>query len=169
MRVYDSCTPPAEAASVNSEYSTTMAIIDEEYDLPAFITDTPYVLVIDDDPAILSVVMLLLETEGYAALGFSDSQKVFPFLEYVKSMEKVKGLRLPSVILLDLMMPHVSGYDIAAWLSEREWIAHVPIVIMTANHRIAGASAIPGATDLISKPFQIHVLISALEKYMCSQ
>lgn len=154
---------------MESEYSATTVIIDEEYDLPAFITNTPYVIVVDDDPAILSVVMLLLETEGYAALGFSDSQKVFPFFEYVKSMEKTKGLRFPSVILLDLMMPHVSGYDIAAWLSEHEWTSQIPIVIMTADHRIAGANAIPGATDLLSKPFQIHVLISTLEKYMCSQ
>ena len=74
------------------------------------IPEEPYVLVVDDDQAILSVVMLLLETEGYTSLGFSDSTKVLPFLEELRRT----GQRLPTVLLLDLMMPVISGYDIAA-------------------------------------------------------
>lgn len=126
----------------------------------------PYVLVIDDDPGILSVVLLLLETEGYTAVGFSDSRKVQPFFEYLFTAGKEKGTQLPAVILLDLMMPAISGYDIAAWLSQRTETAALPIVIMTADHRVSDLTNIPGATDLLNKPFHIVSLLSTLEKYL---
>ena len=128
------------------------------------IPEEPYVLIVDDDQAILSVVMLLLETEGYTSLGFSDSQKVLPFLEELHTTEQ----RLPSVILLDLMMPVISGYDIAAFMKEHDWTAQVPIVVMTADHRVAGVHSIPGASDWISKPFRVEVLLSKLGVYLPS-
>jgi CheY-like chemotaxis protein len=122
--------------------------------------DHPYALVIDDDDAILSVVMLLLESEEFAGVGLSDSQKVLPFLRQVDTRH------LPSVILLDLMMPIVSGYDIAAQLAQDNRLSRIPIVVMTADNRVRGASAVPGATDWISKPFQINTLLSKLENYL---
>lgn len=147
--------------------SAKETIIDDETcvfsDIPIH---CPYVLVVDDDPGILSVVLLLLETEGYPTLGLSDSHKVQPFFEYLATTGKEKGIQLPSVVLLDLMMPMVSGYDIAAWLSQRDETATLPIVIMTADHRVSDIQTIPGATDLLSKPFQILSLLSKLEKYV---
>jgi CheY-like chemotaxis protein len=132
-------------------------------DVPA---NCPYVLVVDDDPGILSVVLLLLETEGYTAIGFSDSRRVQPFFEYLFTTGKEKGVRLPAVILLDLMMPVISGYDITMWLSQQNETATLPIVIMTADHRVSDIENVPGATDLLSKPFQIMSLLSKLEKYL---
>lgn len=132
------------------------------------IPEEPYVLVVDDDQAILSVVMLLLETEGYTSLGFSDSTKVLPFLEELR----VTGQRLPSVILLDLMMPVISGYDIAAAITANEWSKRITIIIMTADHRIKGAHNIPGASDWLSKPFRVEVLLDKLGVYLpapCTQ
>src|SRR2546422_9560193 len=107
----------------------TTTLVNEQSDIPSFVTNSSYVLVVDDDQAILSVVMLLLETEGYAGVGVSDSQKVIPFLERMGVKHK------PKLILLDLMMPGISGYDIAHWLSQHEQYATIPIVIMTADHR----------------------------------
>ena len=57
----------------------TQAVMMENDATSVSIPEEPYVLVVDDDQAILSVVMLLLETEGYISLGFSDSTKVLPF------------------------------------------------------------------------------------------
>ncbi len=124
------------------------------------VPDHPYALVVDDDDAILSVVMLLLESEDFAGIGLSDSQKVLPFLREVASRH------LPSVILLDLMMPIVSGYDIVSQLSRDERLARIPIVVMTADNRVRAASAVPGAADWIGKPFQINTLLSKLENYL---
>ncbi len=137
------------------------APFEKSQDTPATIApQSPYAMVVDDDEAILSVLMLLLEAEGYVGLGFSDSTKVIPFLEQVETKH------LPQVILLDLMMPYMTGYQIAATLSQHPRFATIPIIIMTADNRVKSASAVPGATDWLSKPFQIHTLVSKLEHFL---
>jgi CheY-like chemotaxis protein len=130
------------------------SVLEKENTISAFIPNIPYILIVDDDDAILTVVMLLLETEGYTGLGFSSSQKVLPFLE------QVGPKHLPAVILLDLMMPGMSGYEIALQLSQREQYANIPVVIMTADNRVQSASVVPGSADFISKPFQMATLLS---------
>lgn len=129
---------------------------------PLYIPEEPYILVVDDDQAIFSVVMLLLETEGYTSLGFSDSTKVLPFLEELCKT----GQKLPSVLLLDLMMPVVSGYDIAAAIAKNELLKQISIIIMTADHRITGAHNIPGASDWLSKPFRVELLLDKVGAYL---
>ncbi len=146
----------------------TQAVMVENDATSLSIPEEPYVLVVDDDQAILSVVMLLLETEGYTSLGFSDSTKVLPFLNELHAT----GQKLPSVMLLDLMMPTVSGYDIAATITANEWSKQINIIIMTADHRISGAHNIPGASDWLSKPFRVEVLLDKLGVYLpapCTQ
>ncbi|HYK86244.1 MAG TPA: response regulator [Ktedonobacteraceae bacterium] len=138
----------------------TSTISESQFTTPGFVPDSPYALVVDDDDAILSVVMLLLETEDHAAIGFSDSTKVIPFLE------QKERAHLPAVVLLDLMMPVVSGYEIAARLSQDARYASIPIIIMTADNRVKGASAVPGASDWIGKPFQMATLLAKLERYL---
>jgi CheY-like chemotaxis protein len=125
-----------------------------------FTPDSPYVMVIDDDGAILSVVMLLLETEEYAGLGLTDSQKVMPFLY------KMETNHLPAVVLLDLMMPVVSGYEIAAQMMQEQRFAQIPIVVMTADNRVRSIKDVPGATDWMSKPFEVYTLLAKLERYL---
>ncbi len=133
-----------------------------------YIPEEPYILVVDDDQAIFSVVMLLLETEGYTSLGFSDSTKVLPFLEELCET----GQKLPSVLLLDLMMPVVSGYDIAAAIANNELLKQITIIIMTADHRVTGAHNIPGASDWLSKPFRVELLLDKVGAHLptpCAQ
>ena len=139
----------------------TVATILESKNTPATIApESPYALVVDDDDAILSVVMLLLKTEDFVGLGFSDSTKVIPFLE------QVDAKHLPHVILLDLMMPLVSGYEIAATLSQDPRFASIPIIIMTADNRVKSAGAVPGASDWVGKPFQMRSLLTKLEHFL---
>ena len=142
----------------NNGYDATII---QSKDMPATIApERPYAMVIDDGVAILSVLMLLLESEGYGGLGFSDSTKVIPFLEQVETKH------LPHVILLDLMMPLVTGYEIAATLSQHPRFSSIPIIIMTADNRVKSASAVPGATDWLGKPFQIQTLLTKLEHFL---
>ncbi len=140
----------------------TQTVAREQEQAPYSIPEEPYVLVVDDDEAILSVVMLLLETEGYTSLGFSDSTKVLPFLKEIHET----GKRLPSVMLLDLMMPVIAGREIAATMADNEWSKHITVIVMTADHRITGAHDIPGASDWLSKPFRIEILLDKLGAYL---
>jgi CheY-like chemotaxis protein len=125
--------------------------------------DCPYVLVVDDNQAITSVIMFTLELEGYTGISISDSKKVLPFLQQIEA-DITK--RMPAVILLDLMMPGVSGYDISAQLAQHPYLAHIPVIIMTADCRVRTASAVPGATDFLSKPFPVDDLLIKLERYL---
>ena len=121
---------------------------------------SPYVLVVDDDEAIVSVLLLLLEGEGLSGIGITDSRNVFPFLSQLDTDQ------FPSVILLDLMMPILSGYEIAGKLSQSERYRHLPIIIMTADGRIRSASSVQGAIDYIAKPFQIDALMTKLKSHL---
>jgi len=121
---------------------------------------SPYVLVVDDDEAIVSVLLLLLEGEGFSGIGITDSRNVFPFLSQLETDQ------FPSVILLDLMMPVLSGYEIASKLSQSERYRHLPIIIMTADGRVRSASSVQGAIDYVAKPFQIDALMTKLKSHL---
>lgn len=140
--------------------ASVTAVVENERGKKWFVPDSPYALIIDDDDSILAVVMLLLEMEGYTGLSISNSLEVVPFLE------QVPNDHLPGVILLDLMMPVASGYDVALNLSQHEKLAHIPVIIMTADNRVKDASEIKGATDLVNKPFQIQLLLDKLKLYL---
>lgn len=121
---------------------------------------SPYALVVDDDEAIISVLMFFLETEGYYGIGLHDSLKVPSFLASLEDKQ------LPSVILLDLMMPGLSGYELAAYLARSERYKHIPVIIMSADSRIRGPEAVEGAIDWVPKPFQLASLLSKLQPYL---
>ena len=137
--------------------------IDDASSIPQAETENSYILVVDDDQSIVSMLLSLLETEGYSSVGISESQLVLPFLQ---EMGK-RGVRhLPKLLLLDLMMPVVSGYDIARWLSEHEPYHQIPIVVITADARVRDKSDVPGTQDLLLKPFQIDALLTLVEHYL---
>ena len=121
---------------------------------------TPYVLIVDDDKLIVDVIQSLLEIEGYNGVGMSDSLKVPIFLNALDDHA------LPAVILLDLMMPSLSGYEIATLLSQIERYRRIPIIVMTADSRVQGCSGIQGAVDFVTKPFRLDPLFAKLKVYL---
>ncbi len=150
----------AQDFNANATNILTFSIPEEEsYAVLPAVPDSPYVLIVDDDEAIISVLIFLLETENYVGVGISDSKKVLSFLQQAASQ------RLPAVVLLDLMMPGPSGYEIAARLSQTEEYRHLPIIIMTADGRVR-SSVVSGASDWVAKPFQLDSLLTKLEYYL---
>ena len=63
-------------------------------------------------------------------------------------------------------MPGVSGYDIARWLSEHEPYNKIPSLVITADARVRDKSDVPGAQDILLKPFQIDALLTIAEHYL---
>ena len=137
--------------------------IEDASSLPPAETEHPYILLVDDERSILSLLMSLLATEGYSCVGFAQSQWVLPF---VQEMGKRGERHLPALLLLDLMMPGVSGYDIARWLAEQEPYNHIPIVVITADARVHDTSDLAGAQDILVKPFQIDALLTLVEHFL---
>ncbi len=144
--------------------SATALLLDEQTSFLESVSSIhiPYVLTVDDDKAIVDVIQSLLETEGYNGFGISDSLKVLSFLD------SLHDNLLPSVILLDLMMPGLSGYEIARILSQNERYKHIPIIIMTADSRVQSIDGIQGAIGFVAKPFRLDPLLAKLKIYLGS-
>lgn len=105
---------------------------------------TSKILIVDDDPAGIATLEAILDGEGYQ-LEFAQNG--------ASALEKAQRL-LPDLILLDLMMPGMDGFDVCRRIRSTPGLAEVPIVILTAlddyESRLTGLKA--GADDFFSKP-----------------
>jgi len=103
------------------------------------------ILVVDDMPANVRVLKLRLQAEGYEVVEAGDG---------LEALEKVKE-EDPDLILLDIMMPKMNGYEVCRRLKAEEKTRLIPVVMVTAlketADRVKGLEA--GADDFLSKPF----------------
>jgi putative two-component system response regulator len=114
----------------------------------------PYVLAVDDQPENLELLEELLSAQGYEVGLAADGR------EALESIEK----RSPDVLLLDIMMPRVDGYEVATTLRSSRKTAFIPIVMLTALSDVAskvrGLEA--GADDFLNKPFRREELLARI-------
>jgi len=113
------------------------------------------VLVVDDDRAIREMLRVALEVEGYAVSVLDDGQRV---------AETLLGMAEPCVVLMDLMMPGVSGWEVCRQLAADVRLTRHPVAVMTAG-LMKGDTCPPPARKLLCKPFgldQIYALVESL-------
>lgn len=107
------------------------------------------ILVVEDEPSIREVLNLYLRRAGYEVEVAGDGRAALESL----------ADRMPDLVVLDLMLPHVDGLEITRWLRER---GDTPIIMLTARReepdRIAGLEM--GADDYVVKPFSPQELVS---------
>ena len=105
----------------------------------------PLVAVVDDEPDILELVRLHLDRAGFAVKPFAAAR---PFLQYLEK-------HLPDLLVLDLMLPDVSGTEICRRLRADPELEHLPVIMLTAKadevDRVVGLEL--GADDYVTKPF----------------
>lgn len=108
-------------------------------------TDKKRVLVVDDEPDVLLLCRVNLEFEGYEVATAPDGEA---------GLAACRDL-LPDVVLLDVMMPKMDGWQVLEAIKADPDVAHVPVVMLTAKvqdeDQIRGWSA--GAAEYITKPF----------------
>lgn len=116
------------------------------------------VMVIEDEEAISLLLSYNLEKEGYSVATVSNG------LNAVSEVERL----MPSVILLDWMLPEISGVDICKLIRSKPDIKDIPIIMLTAKSqeedKIKGLSA--GADDYVTKPFSIPELMARVKTNM---
>lgn len=110
----------------------------------------PTILVVEDDPDLRLVHSEILSHEGYTVLAASDG---------VEALELVENEGPPAVILLDLRMPRMNGWDLADRLRRRPGWRDIPIVVVAAHYRIADEAAAIGARAWLHKPVSIDLLL----------
>ena len=121
-------------------------------------TERRDVLIVDDDPDIRDAVGECLRYEGYDVHSATDGRDALDRLEY--------GLR-PAVILLDLMMPVLNGFDVLEALKSRPEWKSIPVVIVSAN-RGYEAEDLSGAVSILRKPVNVDRLLAAVEQAVAS-
>ena len=110
------------------------------------------VLVVDDDPDIRETLRFVLEDAGYPVYSAENGQEALAIL--------AKAERLPGLILLDLMMPVMSGDEMLKALKQVKALAQIPVTIVTAS----GAPMPPLASGLLKKPVDLDVLLKIVAR-----
>ncbi len=123
-------------------------------------TKTNHVVVyIEDDQEMIDLVSMILSRRGYSILGAPGGKKG---LELVKE-------KLPELILLDLMMPDMDGWEVYQQLKSDETTRAIPVIVITAKaqaiDRVLGLH-IAHVDDYISKPFRPQELLESIEKVL---
>jgi CheY-like chemotaxis protein len=111
------------------------------------------ILVVEDDEEIRSALTTLLEMEGYKAFGASNGKE---------ALEMLPRVGRPCLVLLDLMMPVMNGWDFMRAKEKDVSVAPIPVVILTA---IDDSSKAPAAEQLMKKPIDFSLLLKIVHEY----
>lgn len=123
----------------------------------------PLVLVVEDDDHIAQVLRFMLERQGYRVTHLADGRAAS---EYVAGAGA--AVALPDLVLLDVMLPYIDGFELVAQARARaEWAA-VPILMLTAKNteRDTVRALDAGANDFVIKPFQPNELLARVRRFL---
>ena len=110
------------------------------------------ILVADDDPAILDVMRMMLEFEGYEVVTTLNGDTVLNF-----------DGGLPDLLLLDIWMSGTDGRDLCRKLKADSRTSAIPVVLVSASKDIEASAMEAGADDFIAKPFEMNELLQKIE------
>lgn len=114
-----------------------------------------HILIAEDDPDILELVLYKLEQSGYQVTAVSDG---------VQALEKARET-VPDLLILDVMMPFLSGIDVLEQIRSDPNTKSIPVILLTAKSleldTERGFAA--GANDYVTKPFSPRELLSRIQ------
>jgi len=114
------------------------------------------VVVVDDDPHVIESLSVLLRDEGFDVVATQDG---------AGALEKIRT-EAPSLVILDLMLPHMPGMDICRALKNDPTTQDIPVIMLTGRARegdkIHGLEA--GADDYVTKPFNPRELVLRINR-----
>jgi two-component system phosphate regulon response regulator PhoB len=114
----------------------------------------PVILVVEDEAALVTLIRYNLEAEGFEVLSASDGEEGLLVLEE----------RSVDLVLLDWMLPHLSGIEVCRQIRRKSETRNLPVIMLTArgeeSDRVRGLNA--GADDYLPKPFSYQELIARI-------
>lgn len=114
------------------------------------------IIVVDDSPAILDSVKLMLNMEGFEVANYERGSEMFNSLN---SDSK------PDVILMDMWLSGEDGRDICKMIKAHEDFKNIPVVIMSASRGLGDTAIESGAVDFIPKPFDLGEIVEKIRYY----
>lgn len=119
---------------------------------------TSSILIVDDTPANLAVMVEQLEAHGYRVAVAQEGEEGLERAEYIQ----------PDLILLDIMMPGIDGFETCRRLKNNESTQDIPVIFMTAlsdtADKVKGFEF--GAVDYVTKPLQIEVVLARVHTHL---
>ena len=120
-------------------------------------SDQPNVLIVEDEPSLVFTLKDTLENEGYAVYVTDDGQKALDFI-----YDRIT----PDLMILDVMLPGISGFDVCRQIRENHYL--FPVIMLTARDqeidKVTGLNI--GADDYITKPFGVKELLARIQARM---
>ncbi|MFH2145877.1 MAG: response regulator [Candidatus Omnitrophota bacterium] len=116
------------------------------------------ILVVEDELIILKFVVFRLEKEGYEVLSATDGRVALDIIQN----------RKPDLVLLDVFIPSLDGYEVCKCVKEDTKLRHIPVILFTASEPtiVAHKGKEVGADDYIIKPFDPEQLLEKIKKFI---
>lgn len=117
------------------------------------------IVCVEDEPEMIDLMQLILNRKGFEVIGAHGG---------IEGLETIRSVK-PDLVLLDLMMPEVDGWQVYQQLKADEDIANIPVIVVTAKaqniDKVLGLH-IAKVDDYISKPFSLQELVDRVEKVL---
>ena len=126
---------------------------------PATVPTVPTVLIVEDDEHISQVLRFMLERQGYQVVHMADGRA---------ASQHIAASNPPALVLLDVMLPYVDGFEIVGQIRARDGWRDVPVLMLTAKNteRDTVRALDAGASDFVIKPFQPQELLARVRRYL---
>lgn len=122
------------------------------------VTEKPYILAVDDEQLNLELLRFILERNDYEFEGTSDDDYFFELLEQ----------RIPDLILLDVIMPRIEGFELCEKIKGFKQYKNVPIIFLTGKvnvkDKVKGFEV--GGVDYVTKPFNEQELVARIQTHV---
>ena len=119
------------------------------------------ILVVEDDPRSFRLLDFRLKSQGHKVIGAADGGEAM----------ELASLAKPDLILLDIMMPVIDGFQVLRKLKSQEETKNIPVIMLTARNQekdvVEGIEA--GAVDYVTKPFSSAELIARVNRTLASR
>ena len=120
---------------------------------------TKRIVYVEDEEEMIDLVRLILSRKGYQVIGAIGGQEGLEIIKRIK----------PDLVLLDLMMPDIEGWDVFQQIRADEATRHIPVIVITAKtksiDKILGLQ-IAKVDDYISKPFSPQMLLDSVNRVL---
>ncbi len=120
-----------------------------------------FVMIIDDSPTICRILEVTLRRQGHQVMSFQQ-----PVLA-LHTLFRTKEIPFPDLLFVDLILPHLNGFQVIQFLRNHVESRHIPIIVISRRDGLVDRlkARIVGANEYVTKPFTIQDIVALMQRY----